>query len=307
MSSTNKTTHYELSQYIGTDKPTYLSDYNDDMLKIDTGIHDAASDASTALTTANSAASTAADASAAASTATTTANSANTTALEAKTTAETASTNAATALAAVADAEEAAAANTIENLAPAYDPTLTYDVDDLVTYVDAQGSGKLYKCIIAVTSPEAFNINKWDDVTTSEVYGNKYSLLATVTSDGVKTYEQLLRSIIDTQVLYDLQEKNYDIVLKHFAYSIDTVRTYTLQACGPSYANFIGGSSSAVNSGNLTFWSRSVTVSSDQCFIGSVRSDYSTNSVAISELSILDSQVPGNNASTFSIYVRKND
>lgn len=31
-------------------------------------------------------------------------------------------------------------------------------------------SGKLYKCIVAVTQPEAFNVNKWDDVTTSEVY-----------------------------------------------------------------------------------------------------------------------------------------
>lgn len=36
MSSTNKTSNYELSQYIGTDKPTYLGDYNGDMLKIDT-------------------------------------------------------------------------------------------------------------------------------------------------------------------------------------------------------------------------------------------------------------------------------
>lgn len=39
MSSTNKTTNYSLSQYIGTDKPTYLGDYNSDMLKIDNAIH----------------------------------------------------------------------------------------------------------------------------------------------------------------------------------------------------------------------------------------------------------------------------
>lgn len=39
MASTNKTTNYELSQYVGTDKPTYLGDYNGDMLKIDTAIH----------------------------------------------------------------------------------------------------------------------------------------------------------------------------------------------------------------------------------------------------------------------------
>lgn len=35
MSSTNKTANYQLSQYIGTDKPTYLGDYNSDMAKID--------------------------------------------------------------------------------------------------------------------------------------------------------------------------------------------------------------------------------------------------------------------------------
>ena len=45
MASTNSTTHYELSQYIGTDKPTYLVDYNGDMSKIDTGIYNAQSKA----------------------------------------------------------------------------------------------------------------------------------------------------------------------------------------------------------------------------------------------------------------------
>jgi hypothetical protein len=43
MASTNKTTHYELSQYIGTDKPTYLTDYNQDMSRIDAGIYGAKS------------------------------------------------------------------------------------------------------------------------------------------------------------------------------------------------------------------------------------------------------------------------
>lgn len=38
MSSTNKTATIELSQYVGTDKPTYLVDYNSDMLKIDNAI-----------------------------------------------------------------------------------------------------------------------------------------------------------------------------------------------------------------------------------------------------------------------------
>lgn len=47
MASTNKTTHYELSQYVGSDKPTYLTDYNTDMYNIDAGIYGAKSLADT--------------------------------------------------------------------------------------------------------------------------------------------------------------------------------------------------------------------------------------------------------------------
>jgi hypothetical protein len=36
MSSTNKTTNYNLSQFLGSDKPAWLADYNQDMSKIDT-------------------------------------------------------------------------------------------------------------------------------------------------------------------------------------------------------------------------------------------------------------------------------
>lgn len=46
MSSTNKTTNYQLSQFIATDKPAWLTDYNQDMAKIDAGI-DAAQDTAT--------------------------------------------------------------------------------------------------------------------------------------------------------------------------------------------------------------------------------------------------------------------
>ena len=38
MSSTNKTTNYQLSQFVGTDIPSILNDYNGDMRKIDTAI-----------------------------------------------------------------------------------------------------------------------------------------------------------------------------------------------------------------------------------------------------------------------------
>lgn len=53
MSSTNKTAHYSLSQYVANDKPTYLSDYNSDMAKIDAAIYAAKSAADTAETTAS--------------------------------------------------------------------------------------------------------------------------------------------------------------------------------------------------------------------------------------------------------------
>lgn len=57
MSSTNKTATIELSQYIGTDKPTYLSDYNGDMLKIDNAIAEDRDSIATAQSTADSASS----------------------------------------------------------------------------------------------------------------------------------------------------------------------------------------------------------------------------------------------------------
>lgn len=45
MASTNHTANYNLSQFLGTDKPAWLGDYNSDMSKIDAGIASAASTA----------------------------------------------------------------------------------------------------------------------------------------------------------------------------------------------------------------------------------------------------------------------
>lgn len=39
MASTNKTEHYNLSQFVPLDKPAWLGDYNSDMQKIDAGIY----------------------------------------------------------------------------------------------------------------------------------------------------------------------------------------------------------------------------------------------------------------------------
>lgn len=48
MAHTNATANYELSQFLGTDKPAWLVDYNGDMLKIDTALKNNADNIGTA-------------------------------------------------------------------------------------------------------------------------------------------------------------------------------------------------------------------------------------------------------------------
>lgn len=83
MSSTNKTTNYNLSQYIGSDKPTYLGDYNSDMQKIDTALKNNADNVQSVGSTANTASENANTALTNAQTAQNTANTANTNATQA--------------------------------------------------------------------------------------------------------------------------------------------------------------------------------------------------------------------------------
>lgn len=51
MASTNQTTNYHLSQFVGSDKPAWLGDYNQDMSKIDTAIKGVSDTATTTATT----------------------------------------------------------------------------------------------------------------------------------------------------------------------------------------------------------------------------------------------------------------
>ena len=48
MTATNKTTNYQLSQFVGSDRPTWLGDYNDDMSKIDRQLKQNADDIASA-------------------------------------------------------------------------------------------------------------------------------------------------------------------------------------------------------------------------------------------------------------------
>lgn len=56
--------------------------------------------------------------------------------------------------------------NTQISIAPAYDQTSTYDVDDLVMYENL-----LYKCIIAITVAEAWDSTKWERAVLSDSAG----------------------------------------------------------------------------------------------------------------------------------------
>lgn len=222
MAFTNQTTHYGLPQWIGSDKPTYLVDQNNAYQTIDSEIYNANVTAGEAVTTANGASSTAgaasataADALSVAQTASTTADSALTAAQNAGTIAQAAQTAAGAAQTAAEAAQAAAAGNSITNLAPAYDSTIPYAIDDLVTQ-----DGKLYKCIVAVTTPEQFDINKWDDVTTSEAYSRarqgfllKYSSHVTAPIDTSVTK----KAFIENKIPLLLDEIKSSLVRDEFA------------------------------------------------------------------------------------------
>ena len=94
MASSNKTPNYGLSQFLGTDKPAWLADYNADMLAIDTGINGAKSAAQGAQTAAGAADAKADTATSAAEAATATAETAKSTAVAAQQTATNAATTA---------------------------------------------------------------------------------------------------------------------------------------------------------------------------------------------------------------------
>lgn len=196
MSHTNSTTNYGLPQWIGSDKPTFLGDFNSAFNTIDGQMKQNSTDAGQAISTANSANATAMDAAERSITAKSTADTAKDTADAANALATTASNTATVAKNTADEAARTAEANNIGNLAPAYDPTLTYNVGDLVTYIDENNSGKLYKCIVAWETPGEFNINYWDDVTVSEEI-NAHRIIRTVTGNSNKTNTQMIVELLE--------------------------------------------------------------------------------------------------------------
>ena len=182
MASTNKTTNYELSQFEGTDKPSWEADYNADMLAIDTNlkaVSDVADGASGSISTLADRVTTAEG------NITTNANDID--ALEARADAlEAGQTSDDSRLDAI-EAEQIVQNTAIEsntrlgyNLARPYDSASTYSVGDYVLFQDT-----LYKCTTAVTTGEAFDPTKWLAIkATDEINNPNANIVYAMIGDG---------------------------------------------------------------------------------------------------------------------------
>jgi outer membrane murein-binding lipoprotein Lpp len=127
--STNKTANYELPQFVGTDKPTWLGDFNSAMADIDAGMHENASDISAMASDVQTATSTASQASQNVASLTSTVSSLSSDVQSATTTANNASATASSAL------NTANSASTLAGTANGKADTNASDISDLQTAI----------------------------------------------------------------------------------------------------------------------------------------------------------------------------
>ena len=174
MSSTNKTTNYELSQFIETDKPGWLTDYNGDMRTIDSNmkaISDVANGASGSVSSLDDRMTVAEGA--------ITTNENDIDALEARADALEAQAQSTAGTIAGIQTEQITQNAGIEaatelgyNLARPYDSASTYAVGAYVLFQNT-----LYKCITAISTGEAFDPTKWLAIkATDEIAAEGYTL-----------------------------------------------------------------------------------------------------------------------------------
>ena len=191
MASTNKTTNYELSQFVETDKPGWLTDYNGDMRMIDSNmkaISDVANGASGSVSSLE-------DRMTAAEGAITT-NANDIDALEARADVLEAQAQSSAGTIAGIQTEQIAQNAGIEaatqlgyNLARPYDSASTYAVGDYVLFQNT-----LYKCVTAIATGEAFDPTKWLAIkATDEIAAGGYTLpiASALQLGGVKVGDNL--------------------------------------------------------------------------------------------------------------------
>ena len=187
MASTNKTTNYNLSQFIGTDKPTYLGDYNSDMLKIDTQMKTNADNVATAISGVESAQATANGANQTAQSANATATSAQTTAQNASNTAQNAQSTANSALSTATSAQATAniAKNNVEKL-------------NLNTFVNIQTNNCTFENVSNANVNLTLATNS--DSSVFKLYGQATGNLTNPDSEGYIKFNSTLRPETDFTV-----------------------------------------------------------------------------------------------------------
>lgn len=191
MASTNKTTNYELSQFVETDRPAWLTDYNGDMRTIDStmkAISDVASGASGSISELADRMSTAEG--------NITTNTNDISALDARADSLEAQAQSTAGTIANIQTEQTAQNLGIEaatelgyNLARPYDSASTYAVGAYVLFQNT-----LYKCVTAVSTGEAFDPTKWIAIkATDEIAAGGYTLpiASASTLGGVKVGSNL--------------------------------------------------------------------------------------------------------------------
>lgn len=197
---TNETTNYGLSQFIETDKPGWLTDYNSDMRKLDTalkGVSDVASGASGSVSSLTDRMTAAEGA------ITTSANDID--ALEARADVLEAQAQSQAGTIAGIQTEQITQNAGIEaatelgyNLARPYDSASTYAVGDYVLFQNT-----LYKCVTAIATGEAFDPTKWlaikatDEISGGMSFSNNFTVTPIIVPQGATL------SITDKQMLYD--------------------------------------------------------------------------------------------------------
>lgn len=174
MASTNKTTNYELSQFVETDRPAWLTDYNGDMRTIDSAmkaISDVASGASGSISELADRMSTAEG--------NISTNTNDIATLDARADALEAGAQSQAGTIAGIQTEQITQNAGIEaatelgyNLARPYDSASTYAVGAYVLFQNT-----LYKCVTAIATGEAFDPTKWLAIkATDEIAAGGYTL-----------------------------------------------------------------------------------------------------------------------------------
>lgn len=229
---TNETTNYQLSQFVETDKPGWLTDYNEDMRKIDSNmkaISDVANGASGSISSLDDRMTTAEGA------ITTNANDID--ALEARADALEAGQTSDDSRLDALEAEQIVQNTAIEsntrlgyNVARPYDAASTYPYGAYAIFQDT-----LYKCTTPITTGEAFDPTKWESVkATDDVQVITYDSTSTASDafDSLNTtdFTHYYPKVFRTGELVNIREVNLQVLnanglTAHTWYTVGTLKT----------------------------------------------------------------------------------